>query len=232
MRTKGHAVKNKVREVLEELRKVLLSRGGLLDMVLPPVLFLLVNALWDVRAAGWVALTLALSFVLLRWLRGQPVGYALGGVGSVALALLLVRLSGRAEGYFLPGLLMGGLTVLLCLVSLIIGRPLVAWTSHLARGWPLAWYWHPRVRPAYAEVTATWTFFFAARWLLQLNLFRAAAVDQLAWVNVLTGWPATIVLLVASYLYGQWRLQQLEGPSVEEFKANEPPPWEGQQRGF
>ena len=223
---------DKLRELAEQFRTVLAGRGGLLDLLLPPVVFLVVNAIFGLRAAGWVALALALGFTGLRVLRGQPVGYALGGVGGVALALLLVRLSGRAEGYFLPGIITGGLTVLLCVASLIARRPLVAWTSHLTRGWPRAWYWHPRVRPAYAEVTAAWTLFFALRWLLQLNLFRAAEVDQLAWLNVLTGWPATIVLLAASYLYGQWRLQQREGPSVEEFKADEPPPWEGQQRGF
>jgi hypothetical protein len=223
---------DKLRELKEQFRTVLVGRGGLIDLLLPPVVFLLVNALFGLRAAGWVALALAVGFTVLRALRGQSVGYALGGVGGVALALLLVRLSGRAEGYFLPALITGGLTVLLCVISLIAGRPLVAWSSHLARGWPLDWYWHPRVRPAYAEVTAAWMLFFAARWLLQLNLFRAAEVDRLAWLNVLTGWPATIVLLAASYLYGQWRLQQLGGPSVEEFKADEPPPWEGQQRGF
>ena len=52
------------------------------------------------------------------------------------------------------------------------------------------------------------------------------------YVQLLTGWPATILLLIASYLYGTWRLRKLGGPSVEEFKAGTEPPWEGQQRGF
>ncbi len=223
---------DKLRELAAQFQMVLSGRGGLIDLLLPPLVFLLVNALFGLGAAGWVALALALGFTLLRVLRKQPVGYALGGVGGVALALLLVRLSGRAEGYFLPGIIIGGLTVLLCVGSLIAGRPMVAWTSHLTRGWPWGWYWHPQVRPAYAEVTVAWTLFFAARWLVQLNLFRSAEVDQLAWVNALTGWPATLILLAGSYLYGQWRLQKLAGPSVEEFEAGEPPPWEGQQRGF
>ncbi len=223
---------DKLRKLGEQFRTVLAGRGSLLDLLLPPALFLLINALFDLRTAGWSALILAVGLTLLRWRRGQPLKYALGGIGGVAIALLLASLSGRAEGYFLPNIIGGGLTVLLCIVSLIIHRPLVAWTSHLARGWPLDWYWHPRVRPAYAEVTAAWTLFFTARWLLQLYLFRAADVDQLVWANILTGWPATIVLLAASYLYGQWRLQKLSGPSVEEFEADAPPPWEGQQRGF
>ena len=44
--------------------------------------------------------------------------------------------------------------------------------------------------------------------------------------------PATMILLIVSYLYGTWRLRNLGGPSVEEFKSGTEPPWEGQQRGF
>jgi len=50
--------------------------------------------------------------------------------------------------------------------------------------------------------------------------------------NLISGWPATILLLVISYIYGQNRLEALRGPSVEEFKKGTPPPWNGQQRGF
>jgi hypothetical protein len=68
--------------------------------------------------------------------------------------------------------------------------------------------------------------------LWQLSLFQAQAADQLAWVNALLGWPALIILLVFSYLYGTWRLGNLKGPSTEEFKNQTPPPWQGQKRGF
>jgi hypothetical protein len=122
--------------------------------------------------------------------------------------------------------------VLLCFGSVVARRPLVALTSYVTRRWPLQWYWHPRVRPAYAEVTLAWGVFFALRLLLQWSLFRDAAPGLLGVVQILTGWPATIVLLVLSYLYGTWRLRKLEGPSVEEFQADAPPPWTGQQRGF
>jgi hypothetical protein len=120
----------------------------------------------------------------------------------------------------------------LCTTIPLGGADVRWWTSHLARGWPLAWYRHPKVRPAYSEVTWLWAFFFAIRLLLQSALFQGAAPELLAVVNVALGWPATIVLLVVSYLYGNWRLRNLSGPSVEEFKQGAEPPWTGQQRGF
>jgi hypothetical protein len=88
------------------------------------------------------------------------------------------------------------------------------------------------VRPAYSEVTIIWALFFTLRTLIQFELFQQQAAGALGIVQLLTGWPALIILLIASYLYGMWRLQNLGGPSVEEFKSGLEPPWQGQKRGF
>jgi len=221
----------KWRELLEEFRLVL-GKGSLLDAILPPVIFLIVNSIFGFQAAMWTSLGLAVVIAGLRLKRKQSLFYALAGIGSVGLAIGIVWVLGQAVGYFLPNLVSGGMTLALALVSLFIRRPFVAWTSFIARRWPLEWYWHPKVRPAYSEVTIVWTIFFAARLLWQYSLYQAQAAGQLAFVNVLLGWPALIVLLVLSYLYGTWRLQNLNGPSVEEFRKQIPSPWEGQKRGF
>jgi hypothetical protein len=117
-------------------------------------------------------------------------------------------------------------------VSLAAGRPLVAWTSYLTRRWPRDWYWHPRVRPAYSEVTWLWLVVFAVRLGLQWAVLQQENSTLLAVTNLVTGWPATILLLAVSYLYGTWRLGGLGGPSIEEFKSGAEPPWTGQRRGF
>jgi len=152
-------------ELIEEFRAVFRGRK-VLDSLLPPLLFLLLNAWLGLGWAAAGALLMAATFALWRLARHQPPGYALGGLGGVTLAILLALLLGRAEGYFLLDILGNGGTLLLALVQ------------------------------------------------------------------VLTGWPATIALLVASYLYGTWRLRTLKGPSVDEFKAGAAPPWSGQRRGF
>jgi hypothetical protein len=146
--------------------------------------------------------------------------------------MFIARFIGSASGFFLPGIISGVFTVIVCLVSVILMRPMVAWTSFIARRWPLDWYWHPKVRPAYSEVTVVWGIYFAVRTFIQFNLFQQEAADTLGLVQIISGWPALIVLLVMSYLYGLWRLQNLGGPSVEEFKSGAEPPWRGQRRGF
>lgn len=222
----------KWREILEELRTVFTGRNSFLDAILPPIIFLVVNGLVGFQAAMWSALVISGLIALGRIIRKQSLTYALAGVGSVALAIGVAWFLGRSEGFFLPGLISGSMTLLLAIVSLVIHRPMVAWTSYIARRWPLDWYWHPLVRPAYSEVTFAWTLFFTARLLLQYSLFEKENVNFLAITNFVTGWPATILLLVFSYLYGTWRLAQLHGPSVEEFRNDTPTPWQSQRRGF
>ena len=224
-------MRDKARELVEEFRGVM-GKVGLLDTILPPILFLMLNSLAGFTAATSGALGLAVIIVVLRLRRGQSLLYSLGGMGSVGLAIALALLLGRTEGYFIPGIVNSGITVALAVISLIIRKPMVAWTSYLARRWPLEWYWHDRVRPAYTEVTLAWILFFALRLFWQVNLFQRQDTGYLALVNALTGWPATIVLLIVSYLYGTWRLAMLHGPSVEEFRNNSPAPWQGQRRGF
>ena len=220
-------------ELWGELKLVFFGRGTLLlDSLVPPLVFLLANALVGVNVALWGALAAAGGFAVLRILRKEDLVYTLGGFSGVLLAAVFVTLSGSEAGFYLPGLLSGGLTILLCVVSVVLRRPLVAWSSFLVRRWPLAWYWHPRVLPAYNEVTVLWAVAFATRLALELWLFQREATNLLGTIRVCLGWPYTILLLIASYLYGLWRLGHLQGPSVEEFKAGSAPPWEGQKRGF
>lgn len=221
----------KVRELLDEFRMVT-GKVGLLDTIVPPVLFLLLNGLAGFNAAMIGSLGLSIAIAIFRLRRKQSLLYALAGMGSVVLAIAFALFLGRSEGYFLPDIVSGGLTIALAFVSLLIRKPMVAWTSYLARRWPLDWYWHERVRPAYTEVTLAWIIFFAARLLWQVSVYRGQSVSELALVNALTGWPAMVVLLVISYIYGTWRLARLRGPSVDEFRDGVPAPWQGQRRGF
>lgn len=224
---------DKLAELTDEFRTVVLERSHIFDAIVPPLVFLIVNALLGLPAAIWGSLGLAVLLTVTRLVTGESLGYALGGLGATAVAILAIRVSDQAAGYFLPGLITGSLTILVCVVSVLVRRPLVALTSHVVRAWPLEWYRHLQVRPAYTEVTLAWAAYFTLRLALQGFLFfREVETTILGVINVILGWPATVLLLVVSYLYGTWRLQNLGGPSVEEFEKGADPPWEGQQRGF
>ena len=224
---------DKLRELLDEFRLVFSGAGSrLLDSILPLGVFLIINPLFGVQPALWGALGISGAFALYRIAKRQSVVYALAGFGGVALAAVFVLLSGSETGFYLPGLITSAVTIILCVVSVLFNRPLVAWTSHLTRRWPREWYWHPRVLPAYSEVTIFWAAAFAVQLGLKYWFFQQDAVNALGISEIVFGWPFTVILLVVTYLYGLWRLGNLNGPSVEEFKSGAESPWESQRRGF
>ncbi|MBE0409766.1 MAG: DUF3159 domain-containing protein [Anaerolineales bacterium] len=223
----------KIQELGEELRSVLSGRGSrLVDSFLPLLIFLVFNPLIGVNSSLLMAVASAAFFAIIRLLRRESLVYSIGGLGGVVLAAIFVIISGSERGFFLPGLISGSITVILCVVSVALNRPVVAWTSFIARRWPLNWYWHPKVLPAYNEVTILWGVAFAARLGFEFWLYQRDALDALGATRILLGWPYIIVLLVITYLYGIWRLRNLAGPSVEEFNQSKAPPWESQRRGF
>jgi hypothetical protein len=224
---------SKLTEIREELKSVLAGRGSrLLDSFLPLLIFLVANPVFGVDAALWIAMAIAGLFAIVRIYKKESLAYAFGGFGSVLLAGIFVKLSGSESGFFLPGLISGAITIVLFVVSVAINRPLVAWTSFIARRWPLNWYWHPKVLPAYNEVTILWAVAFSGRLALEFWLYQQQSINALGATRIILGWPFIIILLIGTYLYGLWRLSNLKGPSIEEFKAGAEPPWEGQKRGF
>jgi hypothetical protein len=223
----------RIKELQEELKSVLSGRGTrLLDSFLPLLIFLIANPLIGSNNALWGSLLAAGLFALYRIIQKENLVYALGGLGGLLLAAVFVKLSGSEAGFFLPGLISGAILVVLCIVSIIINRPLVAWSSFIARRWPLDLYWHPKVLPTYNEVTVIWAVAFSIRLVLEFWFFQHESLSALRLTRVFLGWPYTILLLIASYLFGLWRLGQLRGPSIEEFKIGAEPPWVGQKRGF
>ncbi len=223
----------RLQELREEFRAVFSGRWSrLLDSFVPLIVFLVANSLIGVNFALWAALIVAVLFALYRIVKKESLVYSLGGLGGVLLAAVFVNISGSDAGFFLPGLISGAITVVLCVVSVAINRPLVAWSSFLARRWPLGWYWHPQVLPAYNEVTIIWAVAFSARLALEFWFFQSEAISALGTTRIFLGWPYTIGLLIISYLYGLWRLERLKGPSIDEFKSDTQPPWAGQKRGF
>jgi hypothetical protein len=223
-------LKSKGTELLEELKSVV--SGKTVDALLPPLVFVLVNSAVGLEAAAVAAVIVALLIGLLRLLRRQTISYAFGGLIMVILAAALAYLTRDAANYFIPAITGSALLLAAALVSLLAGKPLAAWASHLTRGWPLAWFWRSDIKPAYVEVTWFWTLILLGRLTMQVLLYLAGDAARLAWANILLGWPVTIPILILTYIYGLWRLRRLGGPGVDEFKTEKEPPWEGQTRGF
>jgi hypothetical protein len=222
----------KIEELQKEFRTVFSGRTNTADTILPPLLYALVNLLTGLVPAILSALVLASILTVLRIVRKQSWLYAFSGLVVTLLAAGLAWYTQNATGFFLPNLVTSGMLLAASLLSILAGKPLAAWSSHLTRAWPKEWYWLPNISPAYTEVTWIWTAFIATRLIVQYLLYQQGNASLLGLANILLGWPVIIIVLVISYLYGIWRLRKLGGPSVEEYLSHQPAPWKGQKKGF
>ena len=224
---------NKLQEIREEFQQVFSGKKiKIWDSIVPLVVFLAINQIFSLNYALVFSLLSGVIFLIYRLWSKDKLTYALAGLAVVAIAAGMAYLSKSGAAFFIPGLITGLLTVVLCFGSVLIKKPLAAWSSRFTQRWPKEWYKLKKVRSAYSEVTLFWGFAFGLRTILEIWLLLQDALNAVGAVKIFLGWPYTIAILVISYIYGSWRLKMLGGPSVNEFKDGKLPPWEGQLRGF
>ncbi len=223
-------MKKLMREIKEELLTVL--KGKTLDVLVPPILFAILSGRLDLIYTVAIAFLASFFFTVYRIIKGANFFYALGGMGGVAIATALALISANASSYFIPDIIGSTVLIITTIVSIILKRPIAAWVSHIVRGWEKAWFFRDDVRPAYSEVSIFWGVMLTIRLALEIVLYLRGNAQTLAWANVVLGVPATVIVLVITYIYGIWRLHTMKGPGVEEFRRGDKPPYKGQTRGF
>lgn len=223
-------MKQLFKDIIEEVKQFL--TGKTIDAVFPPIVYIIGNNLFGLRIGVLSAVSLAVLLATLRFFKKQSIIYALGGILGVVIASGFALVSDNAANYFLPRIMSSGFLLVASLVSIFVGKPLAAILSHLSRSWDFDWFLRKDIKPAYREVTIAWAALFLFRMILQWILFKRGNLVELAWATILLGFPATLTVLVLTLIYGVWRLKNLGGPGIEEFREKKEPPWIGQRKGF
>ncbi len=138
---------------------------GLIDGSLPGFVFVLVRiATSSLNIALIAALALGAGLLVLRRLRGEPLQQVGAGFVGVLLAVLVARVTGSGEGYFLPGIITTALTGVGFVVSLVVHRPAVGLALAAYDRKYAGYREHDRLRRAVTWATAVWavTFFIRA----------------------------------------------------------------------
>jgi hypothetical protein len=188
----------------------------MVDAALPPVVFVTVNAIAGLRPAAYVAMGLALVFVLERIVRRAPVVNAIGGVLGTGLAVFIALRTGSAEGYFVPRALYNAGLAIVCVGSVVIRKPLAAFFARVLFRQPAEWLTHPLVRRPYAEVTLVFAGLFALRSVVFGVLIVLGEVGALGAAALLLGWPAFALVALWSWKWVPRRLEQLGAPRPED----------------
>lgn len=171
------------------------GRRGVIDSSLPSVLFVLVYARLGLRPAVGAALALAGVLLMVRATRREPLRYAFNGFAGVAVSALFALWLGRAEGFFLPGIIINAVYAAIFLGSIVVRRPLVGLLlsafQHTEAGRPT----DRRLARVHVWATAGWAAVFATRAAVQGALYLAGRPGWLATSKIALGWPLTLLAL-------------------------------------
>jgi hypothetical protein len=164
---------------------------GIADSSLPALLFVIVYTLFgnDIQVAGIAAVALGGVIAIIRLARGEPARFALTGFFGVALAAFIASRSGRAEDFFLPGLLLNAGYALVYLISILIRWPLIGVLVGPLLGESMSWRKNPDKVRLYSRASWVWFTMFIVRLAVQLPLYLAGSVVALGIAKTAMGLP-------------------------------------------
>ncbi|MEA2459454.1 MAG: hypothetical protein QOC95_2426 [Thermoleophilaceae bacterium] len=175
----------------------------MVESALPAVAFVAVYSLSgsDTRLSAAIALGLAALIAVGRLARRESPRFAISGLVGVGFAAFVATRSGKAENFFLPGLLANAAYASAFLISIAVRRPLVGIVVGSIDGEGSGWREDPvRVR-AFTRASWLWAGLFLVRLAVQLPLYVASAVVALGVARTAMGLP-----LFALGLWLTWRL--------------------------
>jgi hypothetical protein len=174
-----------------DLREAIGGPLGMAETSLPAVAYVIAYTASgsDTNTAAMVAVALALVLTLARLVRRQSPIHALSGLVGVGFAAFIATRSGRAENFFVPGLLLNAAYVSALLISLAVRRPLIGIIVTKLDGEGDEWRRDPARVRAFVRATWLWAGLFGTRLIVQLPLYAAGAVVALGVAKTAMGLP-------------------------------------------
>lgn len=177
---------------------------GMLVAAVPPVVFVVVNALASLRSAIIAAVASGVLLAGYRLARKQSVQQAVSGLVGVLIAAAIAARSGHARDYFLFGIWTSFAYAVPFAGSLLVRRPLVGVVWEFLDPSPpdplgTPWYRRRPLLRAYAMATGFAALLFLARGAVQAALYHENATGWLAFARVVMGYPLTVLAVAAGY---------------------------------
>ena len=176
----------------------------------------------DLNTAIFSTGGLLIIFLIYRRIKKQNLKFVFYGFIGSLIALLIARRQGSASGFFIPGIIRDTTIAIFGILSILIRKPFTIYSSKAFRNWPKGWYFHKKVNLLIQKLLLSGPFIYYLKAGLQIYFFNNPEI--LVVIKLATSNQSTIILLVVSYIVGQNQLQNLNGPSVEEFINNSPEP--------
>lgn len=192
---------------------------GLVESILPMTIFSVVWAFThDVPRSVLAALVPSVILATWRVVAREPLTQAVSGLLGIALGAGIALYTGRAQDFFVPGIVKNVAFGAVYAISALVRWPLVGLVLGFTLGEDLHW---RRVRPrmrVYQQATWLWAGMFGLRALVQGRLYAAGDATSLGFVNVVLGLP-----LFALTVGLTWLLVRRVPPARPEPDADQTP---------
>lgn len=177
------------------LRANLTDRNTLLDSSLPTVAFLVAYLASgsQLRPALVAAVAAGVVIAALRAYRKESLRHVLSGFLGVAIAAWIANQTGRAQDFFLPGLLLNLAYAAAFAGSALIRRPLVGIGIQFMTQDGGTWREFAPLRAAAFRATWLWALLFALRVAVQVPIYLAGAVGPLGVAKLVLGFPLFVL---------------------------------------
>ena len=175
---------------------------GVVDSIVPTVIFIVVHGVTkDIKASSVAAVASAVVLVVLRLLRKEPLRHVFSGFFGVVIAALVAVRLGRAEGFFIPGIVANAIYFVVFVGSVVLGKPVIGFLLRQISSKPASYHDHPRVRRTYTEVTLAWAVLFGVRVAVQTTLVVQGETTKAGVTKVLLGPILYVAALAGSAAY-------------------------------
>ena len=177
------------------------GKKGLFDSGIPALVFLIIfNLRDDVRDAAFVALALSGLITVIRLIKREKLQNAISGIVGVLICYLLVRSTGKAEDFYLPGLFINAGYGALYLLTNLAGWPIIGVVLGPLLGEDFHWRKVSERKRVYLLAGWLWVGLFLSRLLVQLPLYLAGNVNALGVARLVMGYPLFIACAWGTWL--------------------------------
>jgi len=175
---------------------------GIAESVLPSAAFVATYTATgqETEPALIAAVALGAGLAIARVVRGQTMQFAFAGLVGIAISAYVVSRTGRAEDFFLPGLLANAGYALAYAISIAVRWPLLGVVIALASNRGMEWRQDPARVRAYSRASWVWVGLFSLRLAVQLPLYLTGSVVALGATRVAMGVPLFAVGIWLSWL--------------------------------
>lgn len=191
---------------------------GLFDTGLPVMVFVIVYPLTgqNLRQATISALAAAAVIAVWRLVRRQKLTQIASGFLGVLISAYLAGRTGKAEDFFLVGILTNIGYGLAFLLSIVAGWPLIGLVVGALQGDVTGWRKDPVARTVYRTASWLWVALFFGRLSVTVPLYLAGQVEALGVAKVLLSWPPFLLVVYLSYRLIHPLLERPEAPAEGE----------------